>query len=413
MNPSDAAERAARRLLRRLLREVGSPAVRVRFHDGEVVEPEVPAVATFALHDRGALLRLLLDPELQVAELLAQGRASVEGDLVAMLTALMRGPAPSGLASWLRSWRGLGSRFATRASRSARNAQHHYDVSNEFYALWLDERMVYTCAYYPSPEASLEDAQLAKLDHVCRKLALRPGDRVIEAGCGWGALALHMARYYGCRVRAWNVSEQQVAFARERAEKEGLSDRVEFVLDDYRSIDGTCDAFVSVGMLEHVGRAHYRTLGAVIDRCLAPEGRGLVHTIGRSRPQRLNRWTEKNVFPNAHPPTLREMMEIFEPNGLVVLDVENLRRHYARTVRHWLGRFREQRSRAEALVGERLVRVFELYLAGTIASFEASTIELFQVVFTRVGNDAIPWTRSHVYTAAEDPFGRPATPGGA
>jgi cyclopropane-fatty-acyl-phospholipid synthase len=268
--------------------------------------------------------------------------------------------------------------------RAATNARRHYDVGNEFYALWLDERMLYTCAYFPSPDATLEDAQLAKLDHVCRKVGLRPGMQVIELGAGWGALALFMARRYGVRVRAWNVSHEQVAYAREQAEKQQLADRVEFILDDWRNASGRCDALVSVGMLEHVGPDHYQDLGALAARVLAPEGLALVHSIGRAATQRLNRWITERIFPNAHPPALSEMMRIVEPNGFVVLDVENLRRHYALTARHWLA----------------TARAWRLYLAGTVASFRTASLHLYQVVFTRARNDAIPWTRADWYTSA-------------
>ena len=145
--------------------------------------------------------------------------------------------------------------------------------------------MVYTCAYFPSQGANLEDAQTAKLDHVCRKLRLQPGEKVVEAGCGWGALALHMARHYGVTVKAYNISKEQIAFARQRAHAEGLDGQVEFIEDDYRNVCGEFDAFVSVGMLEHVGTDHYRELGAVIDRSLKDSGRGLIHTIGRNYPR--------------------------------------------------------------------------------------------------------------------------------
>ena len=166
--------------------------------------------------------------------------------------------------------------------RSAANVGHHYDLGNDFYRLWLDRRMVYTCAYYATPEMSLDEAQEAKLDLVCRKLRLRAGERVVEAGSGWGALALHMARHYGVSVRSFNLSHEQVAYAREWARKDSLDDRVEFVEDDYRNVSGRYDAFVSVGMLEHVGPAHYEALGEVIDRSLPPDrGRGLLHFIGR------------------------------------------------------------------------------------------------------------------------------------
>ncbi|MDX1650563.1 MAG: cyclopropane-fatty-acyl-phospholipid synthase family protein, partial [Myxococcota bacterium] len=270
--------------MERLLAAMGDPDLRVRLPSGaEVGAPRERARGTVWLRDRGAVLRALLDPELQFGELYTAGRLVVEGDLVGLLEAALRA---EGGAGWLRRLvprRLVDGVLRQDERRAADNARHHYDVSNDFYRLWLDERMVYTCAYFPTPAATLEDAQLAKMDHVCRKLALRRGEHVVEAGSGWGSLALHMARYYGVTVRAYNVSREQVAWAREQAEKQGLAERVEFVLDDWRHARGPCDAFVSVGMLEHVGVSHYEELGRVIDRCLAPAGRGLVHTIGRAR----------------------------------------------------------------------------------------------------------------------------------
>ena len=338
-----AIDRLGPRSLRAMLRRLGEPPIRFELFGEHTIGGGAAPLATVRVRDRGALARLLLDPDFQFGELYVAGRIEVEGDLIGALRLAFSVARPAGFAG--RALDALRSRLPHDRGSASHSAHHHYDVGNEFYQLWLDQRMVYTCGYFPSPEDGLEEAQLAKLDHVCRKLALQPGERVIEAGCGWGALALHMARYYGVRVRAFNVAEAQLRLARELAEKEGLADRVEFVLDDYRSIRGRCDAFVSVGMLEHVGRECYRELGAVVGRVLEPGGRGLIHSIGRSRAQRLSRWTERRVFPGAYPPTLREMMEIFEPNGLAVLDVENLRRHYALTVRHWL---RALRGRAPA-----------------------------------------------------------------
>src|SRR4030095_2282029 len=195
---------------------------------------------------------------------------------------------------------------------------------NDFYGLWLDRELVYTCAYFPTPEASLEEAQVAKMEHVARTRRLRRGERVLEAGCGWGALALHLARRHGVRVRACNVSAEQVAWARERAQREGLAERVEFVEDDYRMLTGRYDAFVSVGMLEHVGPEHYADLRRVIDRTLASHGRGLLHSIGRNRPIEFGPFVARRIFPGAYPPTLREMVGLLEPADLSVLDVENL-----------------------------------------------------------------------------------------
>jgi cyclopropane-fatty-acyl-phospholipid synthase len=395
------AMRAIRlRLLRGLLAAMGDPRYRVELEGGEAVgAPREDALATLRIRDRAALFRLVIDPELQLGELHTQGRLSFEGDAVSLLEAVFRAKAGGAGFRKLLARRLLDQSLAA----SARSAQHHYDVGNEFYELWLDERMLYTCAYFPTASAGLEEAQVAKMDHVCRKLALRPGDRVIEAGSGWGALALHMARTCGARVRAYNVSREQTLYAREQAEKQGLADRVDFIEDDYRNITGRCDAFVSVGMLEHVGKAHYGELGSVIDRCLEPEGRGLIHTIGRSQSQPVNPWIEKRLFPNARPPTLGEMMAIFEPYDFAVLDVENLRLHYAMTAEEWLRRFERNRERVVELVGEERARTWHLYLIGTVATFRVGNMQLFQVVFTRASNDRIPRTRAHLYT--DEPSG--------
>src|SRR5262245_12688119 len=385
---------------RRLHRALGSPNMRFLLRDGSSVGPMPDAAtATVRFVDARAPFELALDPELAFGDLYASGRLQVDGSLVDLIS--LSNSFPSNVGLWARLGRRPRAPSPWRQSlgRAARNARHHYDAGNDFYAHWLDERMVYTCAYFPTRETSLEDAQLAKLDHVCRKLRLRSGQSVLELGCGWGALALHMARQYGVRVRAFNVSPEQVAWAREQAEKSGLASRVEFVLDDYRNATGRYDAFASVGMLEHVGPGHYHELGCVIESTLVPDGLALIHTIGRSQPQPLHRWIATRIFPNSHPPALSEMMQIFEPRDFAVLDVENLRRHYELTAEHWLGRFRKNRRLVVEHVSEETARAFELYLAGTVAAFRTATLCLYQVVFTRARNDRIPWTRADLYRA--------------
>jgi cyclopropane-fatty-acyl-phospholipid synthase len=285
---------------------------------------------------------------------------------------------------------------AGASRRHAReNIHRHYDLGNDFYRLWLDDELLYTCAYFPRPDVTLEAAQAAKMRLICRKLRLQPGETVIEAGCGWGALALFMAREFGVTVHAYNISHEQVCYARDRAAREGLQDRVTFIEDDYRAIDGQCDAFVSVGMLEHVGPKHYATLGGVIDRVLAPGGRGLLHFIGRDRPRALNPWIRRRIFPGAYPPTLAEAVGgVLQPFDLTVIDVENLRLHYARTLDHWLDRFEQAADRIRAMFDDRFVRAWRLYLAGSRAAFVTGWMQLFQVTFTRHGETAVPWTRA-------------------
>ena len=391
--PVHALDRA---LGRRIVDATGR-SVRLVLWDGQPVAADDAGATTVTVEDRAALLRLALSPQVAFGELYSEGRVDVEGDLVAGLEHVYRavGEGRFRLPRWARL------AHAPSLGRSRRDIHHHYDLSNAFYALWLDgEAMQYTCAYYPEAGMSLEAAQRAKMEHVCRKVWLGGGERVVEAGCGWGGLALYMAREHGARVRAFNISREQILHAREWAEREGLAGRVEFVEDDWRNIGGRCDVFVSVGMLEHVGRGNYAELGRVIDRCLEPHGRGLIHAIGRDRPAPLNAWIRRRIFPGAYPPTLAEMMEIFEVGGLSVLDVENLRLHYARTLRDWLERFERSVERVRASFGERFARTWRLYLAGSVAAFETGSLQLFQTVFARTGGNRLPASRRHVYDGA-------------
>ena len=397
-------------LVRKILQMGGNPPVRVVLWNGEeIATSPAPAVGRVRLHNRETLLKILVNPDLGFGDAYGAGRIEVEGDLVELLETLYRGgaAAPSGfIKRHLLRWFNRPSINSLRGSRE--NIHHHYDLGNEFYKLWLDDQLVYTCAYFPTPTASLEEAQIAKMDHVCRKVRLKPGQAAIEAGCGWGSLALHMARHYGVKVRAFNISHEQIVFARERARAAGLTDLVEYVEDDYRNISGECDAFVSVGMLEHVGWQNYEQLGRVIRRCLKPAGLGLVHSIGKSRQSPMNPWLETRIFPGSYLPTLREMMKVFEPCGFSVLDVENLRLHYAKTLEHWLERFDKAADRVEAMFDANFVRSWRLYLAGSIAGFTTGSIELFQIVFSDVSNHAIPWTRAHLY--ADQPATQQARP---
>jgi len=387
------------RLMRRMLASLGDPPIEMTLWTGETVYAGAgKAVAGIRIANRFALLGLLINPDLHFGDAYSKGSLEVEGDLVKLLEMIYRGkakaPPPKGLhriARWLERPR------PNTPSGSLANIQRHYDLGNDFYRLWLDREMLYTCAYFPAPHTTLEDAQVAKMDLVCRKLRLRPEESVIEAGCGWGALALHMATRYGVRVRAFNISREQIAWARSRARELGVEHRVEFIEDDYRNISGRCDAFVSVGMLEHVGREQYADLGRVIDRTVERDGRGLLHSIGQDMPSLLNPWIESRIFPGAYPPTLREMLEVLEPWPFSVLDVENLRLHYALTLEHWLRRFEDARERVRGMYDERFVRTWRLYLAGSLAAFNTGKLHLFQVVFARASSNDVPWTRAYLY----------------
>ena len=388
-------------LFERLLRRLGNPAIRVVLWDGQqLATTDAPPVAVVRIGDRSALLGLLFNPALGFGDAYSQGRIAVEGDLLEFLRAVGDGlwsAATSNKTLRTRVAEWLSRLHGNTIGRSRRNVHHHYDITEAFYRLWLDEQLVYTGAYFADPELTLEEAQRAKMDYVCRKLWLRPGERVVEAGFGWGALARHMARHYGVRVDAYNLSHEQVLYARRRAEAEGLDSLVTFIEDDYRNIAGKFDVFVSVGMLEHVGRGHYRRLGEVIDRCLKPAGRGLVHSIGRDQSAAIDPWIQRRIFPGAYPPTLKEMMDVFQPRSFSVLDVENLRLHYAKTLEHWLNRYEANEQRVADMFDEPFVRMWRLYLAGSVVAFATGTLQLFQIVFTRPGANDIPWSRAWLY----------------
>ncbi len=389
-----------RSLVQWVLKQAGNPNISVRLWNGdEFPITDGKPVACLEFRERRAVFEMLRSPRIGFGEAYAKGLVDVHGDFLTFANEVTAAMTRKSAASYWRP-RLRSKLYAMRRNsllRSRHNVRHHYDLGNDFYKLWLDERMVYTCAYYDTPAATLAEAQVAKLDHVCRKLQLQPGQRVIEAGCGWGALAIHMAEHYGVEVRAYNNSKEQVAFARQRLEGKGLEDKVEFVLDDYRTIDEPCDVFVSVGMLEHVGAANYRALGALVKRVLKPDGFGLIHTIGRSFPDTVNAWILKHVFPGGHIPSLSEMMSIFEPHKFSVLDVENLRPHYARTCAAWLQNFEAVADDVAEMYDEEFVRMWRLYLAGSSAGFNSGTLQLYQVVFAPSGNDKVPWTRKHQY----------------
>jgi cyclopropane-fatty-acyl-phospholipid synthase len=404
--PSPKSSRQSHRFMQRsfeqwMLKRIGRLAtaagarLKLRNSTEAGLDGDTPTV-TLTVRDDRTLLGLMLNPELEFGEAYTDGRIKIEGDLAGFLEALFRRASLETLGSKLASrWLDWVQRNTLRGSRA--NIHRHYDLNTEFYKLWLDSRMVYTCAYFANPSLTLEEAQIAKMDYVSRKLQLRPGESVVEAGCGWGSLALHMAREYGARVKGFNISKEQIAFARKEAGKAGLEKQVEFIEDDYRSVSGQYDAFVSVGMLEHVGKSHYSELAAVIGRSLKKSGRGLLHFIGRNRPQPLNVWIRKRIFPGGYPPALREAIEFLEPLNVSVVDVENLREHYAWTLEHWLDRFEKSSRRVAEMFDEEFVRLWRLYLAGSLAGFRSGSMQLFQLLFVGADCKAIPRTRDHLY----------------
>jgi cyclopropane-fatty-acyl-phospholipid synthase len=399
--PKSSSSAFERWLCRGMLKTLGDPPVRLALWDGEeIATSHESTLARVFIGDRPTLRRLILDPEFHFGEAYSQGRVEVEGDLRDFLEIIYHTRLRSRAAShplkkiWMRL---LHARRSNSLACARENIHRHYDIGNDFYQLWLDPRMIYSCAYFAREDMTLAEAQLAKLDYVCRKLWLRPGESVVDIGGGWGGLAIHMARRYGVTVKAFNISRQQIEFARHRARAEELDGRVEFIEDDYRNITGRFDALVSLGMLEHVGKRHYCDFGRTADRCLAPHGRGLIQTIAQNQSRETNPWIQRRIFPGGHAPTLREMTDIVEPFDFSVLDLENLRPHYAKTLVHWLDRFEASAGSVEKMFDAKFVRMWRFYLSGSYAAFASGALQLFQLLFTRPALNEIPKTRMHLY----------------
>lgn len=392
-------------LLQRVIRE-GSLVVHMpggtigRYGDG--------SRPTITVHLRGVTLpgRLVRLPDLALGEAYMDGDLTIENDdLHGFLGLLMRNVA-DGRADW---WRfpletAQGAvrllKQLNPASRSRRNVAHHYDLSDELYSLFLDADKQYSCAYFIEEDDTLEQAQAQKKAHIAAKLRLKPGMRVLDIGCGWGGMALTLARDHGARVLGVTLSQEQLRVAQARAEQAGLSDRVEFRLTDYRNVTGQFDRIVSVGMFEHVGVPHYRTYFRQVRDLLTDDGIALIHTIGRMTPPgTTSPWILKYIFPGGYVPALSEMMKPLEKTGIWATDVEVLRLHYAMTLRHWHDRFMARIDRARELYDDRFCRMWRYYLAASEMTFRHGLQCVFQVQLARK-QDSVPLTRNYLYAPA-------------
>ncbi|WP_372891699.1 class I SAM-dependent methyltransferase [Rhodosalinus sp.] len=355
--------------------------------------------------DPGIYRRLCLNPELALGEGYMDGAIEVEKDALYDLIVLLLANRRAGqFPPWIRGIDRL--RFALRRwamkntpLTARQNVAHHYDLSDDLYALFLDEDWQYSCAYFARPDMTLEEAQEAKKAHIAQKLMIREGDRVLDIGCGWGGMAITLARDYGARVVGVTLSENQLQRARARAEAAGLSNRVEFRLLDYRKLDESFDRIVSVGMLEHVGVPQYETYFDKVAELLAEDGIALIHTIGRmEEPTAQMPWFNKYIFPGGYTPSLSELAPAIEKSGLHGTDFEVLQGtyHYARTLGHWRKRFEANLDKVRQINDERFVRMWRFYLVSCEAAFDATRQGVFQMQLTR-RQDTIPATREYLY----------------
>lgn len=383
------------------LKNHGLP-VAIKLWNGAIVKGVAHPKITLALNSP-ASLKLFLQPNLSaLAESYLKQEIDVDGeirDVMRLLAPLFRGANPD-------RWQPF-KLFSHTKSRDRQAIRHHYDVSNEFYALWLDAQRIYSCAYFKTPDDTLDAAQEQKVDHICKKLVLKSGERLLDIGCGWGALIFRAAEKYGARCEGITLSEQQHAFVQEEIDRRGLHDQVKVRLEDYRDVaeDQPFDKIVSVGMFEHVGVRLLPTYFAKIHRLLKPGGVVMNHGITRvgldgQSPSSGSAFIEKYIFPDGELTHVSHVIEEMVRQGFEVLDVESLRRHYAQTLWHWVTRLEGQQERARQLVGEEKYRTWRAYLAGFAYAFEQGWNNIYQILAIRpAANGSIdyPMTREHVY----------------
>jgi cyclopropane-fatty-acyl-phospholipid synthase len=374
-------------------------------HDyGDGTGPEI----ILRFHDRAAERAFVFNPDLMLGELYTDARITLEAgslfDFLSLMLREQRDFTPPWPLNWLEAaemflWRTLPK---NPPDRSRRNVSHHYDLGDALYALFLDEDWQYSCAYYETPDETLDQAQLSKKRHIAAKLRLAPGQKVLDIGCGWGGLALYLAQATEVgHVTGVTLSTEQIHRATQRAQAAGLTDRVRFALQDYRAVEGPFDRIVSVGMFEHVGLGSYDTFFAKCRALMQDRGVMLLHTIGLTgTPGPTNPWILKHIFPGGHLPALSDIVGSVERSGLIVTDVETLGPHYAETLRAWRCNFDRNRDKAQALFDARFCRMWDVYLTMAEVAFRTNDITLYQLQLAR-DRTLIPMTRDYIQQAEQ------------
>lgn len=376
-----------------------------------VADPAFPDV-TMRFADAGVGRDIVLHPRLGLAEAYMDGRVTIDGDDIMGLVSIARSNAPwekkgslDGAAPLRALFKALFKKISRRLDQinlraaSKANVAHHYDLSGALYDLFLDKDRQYSCAYWDGDHQDLDRAQGDKKAHIAAKLALEPGMKVLDIGCGWGGMALYLHQKCGVDVTGITLSEEQLGVARARAADAGVAEHVRFELIDYRDIRGSFDRIVSVGMFEHVGAPYFKEFFRCCHNLLTPQGVMLLHTIGRmGGPGSTDAFTRKYIFPGGYIPALSEIVQASEPNRLMVTDVEALRLHYGRTCRAWYERAQARRAEIEALYDARFFRMWTLYLAGAATVFEHGGMLVYQIQYAR-DRRALPITRDYMIEA--------------
>ncbi|MCA1797224.1 MAG: class I SAM-dependent methyltransferase [Desulfuromonadaceae bacterium] len=375
-------------------------ALKVHFWDGDTfMLGEKPFKSELKLKSPLAVKRILREGSLGFGEEYMRGNIDIEGDMQHLIRVGMSSgfdapklPLQSKLELAL-----LRLQTTNTLNRSARNIQSHYDLGNDFYRLWLDESMTYSCAYFRDENHNLEQAQQDKYEHICRKLHLNAGETLVDIGCGWGGMLIYAAKKYGIHGIGCTLSQQQYDYARARIREENLDGQIAVHLQDYRDLSGQFDKFVSIGMFEHVGREYHATFIDKVKELLKPGGFGVLHCITKDVPEKCDPWINKYIFPGGDIPAATQVVELLGNSSFILEDMENLRRHYALTLREWSHRFEQVVPHIEETFDPSFARMWRTYLNFSEAAFCCGNLHLHQFLFTHGPEHNYPLTRAHVY----------------
>ncbi|MBN2231530.1 MAG: class I SAM-dependent methyltransferase [Deltaproteobacteria bacterium] len=409
-----APHRTVKQLFHAFTDRCATVPLAVEYWDGDRRQYGPPSAGrgpccTLRLKTPDAAKAALTGGSLGFGEAYAAGEIDIGGSLQELIRVCMNPAWERRRGALHQRFQHLWERFHRRwntPSGARRAIAHHYDRGNEFYRHWLDDSMTYSCAYFRNPEMSLEMAQQAKYEHLCRKLRLTSGDRLVDIGCGWGGMLIYAARRHGITGVGYTLARNQYDYAREQARNTGVDDRVSFVLEDYRSARGSFDKFISIGMFEHVGKRYHPVFFDTVRKLLKPGGIGVLHTIGKDHEAPTDPWITTYIFPGGDLPSLAGMCGEMGLRALKVIDVENLRHHYHLTLQHWIRRFEAHLddirttladSGLTAAARETFLRRWRLYLNGSAANFLHGDLNLYQLTFTRGLVNDLPLTREHLY----------------
>ncbi|NSW86241.1 MAG: class I SAM-dependent methyltransferase [Syntrophobacteraceae bacterium] len=386
----------------RMHRSDPSAGFAIRFWDGTSVSYGNGSGVTLHIKSEKSAAAVLAKGFLGFGEEFTAGGVEVEGDLQELCRLALAIKFDGTSSPLLRKLRFLPVYLKTRdtENRAARNISRHYDLGNDFFTLYLDPSMTYSCAYFRSPHDSLEQAQQNKYEHICRKLMLKPGETLLDIGCGWGGMLIYAARKYRIKGVGNTLSTNQFEYSHGRIRELGLDHSISIALADYRKLTGQFDKIVSIGMFEHVGKEFIPVFMKTISRLLKPGGLGLLHTIGTDADSYGETWACRYIFPGGYIPKLSEIIDHMGNTGFSILDVENLRLHYARTLDLWAENFEKNIDRVRQMFDDTFVRMWKLYLHSASAGFKHGDNRVYQILFSNGLNNDLPWTREGVYRTA-------------